>query len=199
MTVYLGQRGYKHTVLVLVMMIYARVHDYVFRVAWVSTRTARTRRWRSTAMCVSPVNWRRRRTYAPKPTCMRSLSRSLSLFPVAARSILEHSSSRFDSIRFVMWIHSFCKKKSAFRFTSCHTVFLAYLLYSLSALTLLVGWQEGHPVCKKLSGGVLAWLSVWSEVQTCIWPSWCHCHSLSPASVESRLVLPFWYRLTWVV
>ena len=24
---------------------------------------------------------------------------------------------------------------------------------------------------KKLSGGVLAWLSVWSEVQTCIWPS----------------------------
>jgi len=25
--------------------------------------------------------------------------------------------------------------------------------------------------CKKLSGVVLAWLSVWSEVQTCIWPS----------------------------
>jgi len=33
-------------------------------------------------------------------------------------------------------------------------------------------------------------------VQTCIWPSWCHCHSLSLASVKSRLVLPFWYRLT---
>jgi len=46
---------------------------------------------------------------------------------------------------------------------------------------------------------VLAWLSVWSEVQTCIWPSWCHCHSLSLASVESRLVLPFWYWLTRVV
>ena len=40
-----------------------------------------------------------------------------------------------------------------------------------SALTLLVGRQEGHPACKKLSGGVLAWLSVWSEVQTYIWPS----------------------------
>ena len=39
---------------------------------------------------------------------------------------------------------------------------------SFSALTLLVGRQEGHPACKKLSGGVLAWLSVWSEVQTCI-------------------------------
>jgi len=35
-------------------------------------------------------------------------------------------------------------------------------LFCLSALTLLVGRQEGHPACKKLSGGVLVWLSVWS-------------------------------------
>jgi len=42
---------------------------------------------------------------------------------------------------------------------------------AFSALTLLVGRQEGHPACKKQSGGVLAWLSVWSEVQTCIWLS----------------------------
>jgi len=46
---------------------------------------------------------------------------------------------------------------------------------------------------------VLVWLSVWSKVQTCIRPSWCHCHSLSLASEKSRLVLPFWYRLTQVV
>ena len=46
---------------------------------------------------------------------------------------------------------------------------------------------------------MLAWLSVRSEVQTCIRPSWCHCHSLSLASVKSRLVLPFWYRPTRVV
>jgi len=44
-------------------------------------------------------------------------------------------------------------------------------LYAFSALMLLVGRQEGHPACKKLSGGVLAWLSVWSEMQTCIRPS----------------------------
>jgi len=42
---------------------------------------------------------------------------------------------------------------------------------AFSALKLLVGQQEGHPACKKLSGGMLAWLSVWIEVQTCIWPS----------------------------
>jgi len=67
------------------------------------------------------------------------------------------------------------------------------------ALTLLVGRQERHPACKTLSGGVLLWLSVWSEVQTCIWPSWCHRHSLSLASVKSRFVLPFCYQLTRVV
>ena len=42
---------------------------------------------------------------------------------------------------------------------------------AFSALTLLVWRQEGHPACKKLSGEVLAWLSLWSKVQTCIWPS----------------------------
>jgi len=53
-----------------------------------------------------------------------------------------------------------------------------------SALMVLVGQQEGHPACKKLSGGVLAWLSVWGEVQICVWPSRCHCHSLSLAPVN---------------
>ena len=70
-------------------------------------------------------------------------------------------------------------------------------LSAFSALTLLVGRQEGHPACKKLSGEVLAWLSVWSEVQTCICPADATAtHSL--ASVQSRLVLPFWYWPTQV-
>ena len=33
------------------------------------------------------------------------------------------------------------------------------------ALTLLVGHQQEHPAYKNLSDEVLAWLSVWSEVQ----------------------------------
>jgi len=65
---------------------------------------------------------------------------------------------------------------------------------AFGALTLLVEWQEGHPACKKLFRvmGYLAWFSDW---RCC----GCHCHSLSLASVKSRLVLPFWYRLTRVV
>ena len=42
------------------------------------------------------------------------------------------------------------------------------IYYAFSSVTLLVGQQEGHPACKKQSGGVLAWLSVWSKVQTWI-------------------------------
>ena len=51
----------------------------------------------------------------------------------------------------------------------CHIY--QYYSHAFSALTLLVGREEGHPTFKKLSSGVLAWLSVWSEMQTCILPS----------------------------
>jgi len=43
-------------------------------------------------------------------------------------------------------------------------------MIAFSVLTLLVGWHEGHPACKNCDV-VLAWLSVWSEVRTCMWPS----------------------------
>ena len=39
-----------------------------------------------------------------------------------------------------------------------------------------LGGRKGIRPVKTLSGGVLAWLSVWSKVQTCIWPGWCHCN-----------------------
>jgi len=54
-----------------------------------------------------------------------------------------------------------------------------------------LGDRKSIRTVKKLSGGVLAWLPVWSEVQTCIWLRWCHCHSLYLASVKSRLVFTF--------
>ena len=79
-----------------------------------------------------------------------------------------------------------------------------YFLYTMgwkkcafSALVLLVGWQEGHLACKKLSGEVLASLSVCSEVQMiCIWSSWCHSHPIISCSSKIQNGLPFWCRLT---
>ena len=68
--------------------------------------------------------------------------------------------------------HNFVIVIISFVLCLCIFVYSAFLccFHPFSALTLLVGRQEGHPACKKLSGGVLAWLSVWSEVQTCILP-----------------------------
>ena len=84
---------------------------------------------------------------------------------------------------------------------------VAYSFYSKLTRTRLpsvlwhwwLGGRKGIRPLKKLSGGVLVWLSVWSKVQTCIWSSWRHYHSLSLASVKSRLVLPFWYQPTRVI
>ena len=47
-------------------------------------------------------------------------------------------------------------------------------------------WLGGRKGIRPVKNWVLTWLSVWSEVQICIWPSWCHCHSLPLASVKSR-------------
>ena len=80
-------------------------------------------------------------------------------------------------------------------------VLFKILVFAFCALTLLGGWQEGHLACKILSGEVLAWLSVWSEVQmTCIWPADATATPSSLAPVKSRMVylsgadLP---RLSW--
>jgi len=60
------------------------------------------------------------------------------------------------------------------------------LLLAFSALTQLVGRQEGHPTCKNWV--VRSWC-VWSKVQMIhIWSSWCYCHPSSLAPVKSRMV-----------
>jgi len=72
--------------------------------------------------------------------------------------------------------------------------------YPFSALTLLVGRQEGHPACKKTEwwgAGMVICLERDADM---------HMAQLMPLpltvscfSKKSRLVLPFWYRLTRVV
>jgi len=73
------------------------------------------------------------------------------------------------------------------------------MLFAVSALMLLVGREEGHPACKKLEWwgtGMVICLERDADL---------HMAQLMPlpftvsCSVKSRLVLPFWYRLTRVV
>jgi len=68
-------------------------------------------------------------------------------------------------------------------------------------LTLLVGRQEGHPACKKQSGGMLVWLSAWGAdlhiAQQMPLPLTISCSSKSRL-VLTFLVLHFWYLMTRV-
>jgi len=48
----------------------------------------------------------------------------------------------------------------------------------------------------EISDGVLAWLSVWDEVQTCICPSRCPLPLPISCSSKSRLVLFSWFYLS---
>jgi len=62
---------------------------------------------------------------------------------------------------------------------------------------LLVGWQEGHPACKKVSGWMLAWLCLGQGADL-------HTAQLMPlpltisCSSKSRFVLPSWFYLSGV-
>jgi len=70
-------------------------------------------------------------------------------------------------------------------------------IQAFSALTLLTQQQEGDPACKKN----------WVVGYRCGYLSGARCRfaygpadaTATHASVKPRLVLPFWYRLTWVV
>ena len=70
---------------------------------------------------------------------------------------------------------------------------------AFGALTLLVGWQEGHPACKKTDwwgAGVVICLERGADL---------HMAQLMPLPLTAscfskiQMVLPFWYRLTRVV
>jgi len=66
------------------------------------------------------------------------------------------------SIQEQVWIGYFIHTNILY-YVSHLVVWSPVVVAAFSALMLLVGRQEGNPACKKLSGGVLAWLSVWSE------------------------------------
>ena len=77
------------------------------------------------------------------------------------------STSSFD----LMW--------SQLDWITCSSLAYRYLFSRLMCTVLCasvlwrcgLGGRNGIRPVKKVSGGVLAWLSVWSDMQTCIWPS----------------------------
>ena len=92
--------------------------------------------------------------------------------------LLEQTDQRMDTV----WFHRPCS---------------AYYVPSVLWRCWLGGRKGTWPVKNWVVGCWHGYLS--GARRKLAWPSWCHCHSLSLASVKSRLVLPFWYWLTHVV
>jgi len=124
------------------------------------------------------------------------LSETVILFETACDMILHFV------LRILFIMYTLCQKIHTFKndLITTEPILIGYW-FAFSALMLLVGWQERHLACNKVSGDVLAWLSVWSEVQViCIWPSWCHCHPIISCFIKIQNGLPFWSglpRLSW--
>ena len=90
-------------------------------------------------------------------------------------------------LRYVCWLQH------------CRYYFSLYFIYYEPSVCwhCWLGGRKGiRPVKNWASAGVVVCLERGADLHV---PSWCHCHSPSLASVKSRLVLPFWYRLTRVV
>ena len=64
---------------------------------------------------------------------------------------------------------------------------ITHMMVAFSALTLLVGRQEGHPVCKNWAVG--CWRSYLSGARC----------RLAYGPADATATLPFWYWLTWVI
>ena len=81
-----------------------------------------------------------------------------------------------------------------------HIVFQPYIIVfsAFSASMLLVGWQEGHQACKKLVGSLHSYLSG-VRCRLAYGPADATATRFLLLQKKSRLVLPFWHRLTRVV
>ena len=93
-----------------------------------------------------------------------------------------HHTHLMASFSRTTWVSWYQKGKSSL---DLNEINLDY--YAFSALTLLVGRQEGHPPIRPVKNWVVGCWHGYLCGARCR-PSWCHCHSLSLASVKSRLV-----------
>jgi len=164
-----------------------RLHCYnynSFTALWILSRITRVSRYQKgktnldlleqETVSGSGISWAIRKS----ASCPRQIT-----MPASHHSFLQpgcpscHPTNSIKAVKYIC-----CYKQQHFNITGSVSAF--------SALKLLVGWQVGHPACKILSGGMLAWLCVWVKVQICTWHRWCHCHPLSHAPVN-----PDWFYL----
>ena len=108
------------------------------------------------------------------------------LWSTAALLLIRWKAEKLQNTTYLIHIEHYRQKISFFTLIILPPVLLPSLLWRC-----WLGSRKGIQPVKKFSGGMLAWLCVWVKVQICIWPRWCHCHSLYLAPVNPhRVYLP---------
>ena len=138
-----------------------------------------------------------------------SVSGHLALLHTRQTSATAHIPKICFGRPFLLYSRTLCQLNKAVKGSSCNTtsggsssstrnIYTDSVVPSVLWCCWLGDRKSVQPV-KNLSDEVLAWLSVWSEVQmTCVWSSWCHCHPVISA-LENPEWLSFWCRPTRVV
>jgi len=74
----------------------------------------------------------------------------------------------------------------------CFVYWLLNDSYCLQCFATCLSIRNSIPPVKKLTDKMMAWLSVWSEVQMiCIWSSWCPCHPIIFCFIKVQVSLAF--------
>ena len=103
--------------------------------------------------------------------------------PLLSILIINHSLSAFSCL--LQSIASACLNYVLDRHLILHHLF--------SGPHCWLGIRKSIRPVKSLSDGMLACLSVWSEVQMiCVWSSWFHCHSIIFCFIKIQNGVPFW-------
>jgi len=103
------------------------------------TDNAHSKRWER------PIRWSLEGQVAWRECCCQDFLHNRGSFVVSRDGDLPDCDA--ETWKYTWW--------ESFRYVARFLCMYSFV-NAFCALTLLVGWQEGHPACKKLSGGVLA-------------------------------------------
>ena len=149
-------------------------------VIWICRSLTESTWARQVMLCYGGPGWTGAEIAEPCGTCWNTASSvgpiSTTLNSSKRMPYTHYCLSSHESIRFLWW-------KTVENGTWIHKN------TSLQCLTLLVGWQEGHPACKKLGVGLLV-VTIWLEL-CASYSSSCHHHLQHSASIKYRMET-FW-------
>ena len=128
----------------------------------------------------------------PSSSSLILLTFLLLAFPLNNFMLAKQSKSGWNQWDNLCIYFSFCWRGSLFEYFCCFLDSVNVIPVPSVLWHCWLGIRKTAQTVKKLSDEVLAWLSVWSEMQMiCIWSSWCHCRPIISCFIKIQIALTF--------